>query len=132
MDTRQKIERWIKERRVSQTAAAKVLGIPQPTLSQYLKGDRQNLSAEAYRTLAISMGTTVDALLDPKVGWPLPSKEATAAVMTLNEDEREVLSIARMVSRADPNPAKLERAKLRMLELPVGPLQAAPPPTKGR
>jgi transcriptional regulator with XRE-family HTH domain len=131
MDTRAKIRKWIEERRFSQTAAAKAMGVPQPTLSQFLSGQRQHLTAEGYWRVAISLNTTVDALLDDKIGWPLPPR-GQASPNQLTESQRQLLSAGELASRYDAAPENLETAIRRVLGLPEGPLQPAtdPPPRK--
>jgi predicted XRE-type DNA-binding protein len=128
MDVRTKIRKWIEDQRISQTAAAKKIGVPQPTLSQFLAGTRQNLTAEGYWTVALALNTTIDALLDTKVGWPLPPRGSHITSNT--EAEQEVIALARLVSQFDREPGKLETAKRRLIELPIGALRAAPSKSK--
>ena len=123
VDAQSKVERWMKEKKLGVTAAARKFGVPQPSLSQFLSRERNNLTADHYRQVAEAMGTTIDALLDPRQGWPLPARDEKVA--PISSAERELLAIARQVSQYDEEPALLATAKRRLLGLPIGVLRPA-------
>lgn len=57
------IKRLLAEREMNPTALAREVGLPQPTVSRFLKGDSKTMEVENFQAIAMFFGLTLSELL---------------------------------------------------------------------
>lgn len=105
MTLREKIQAWLKAKRLNQSEAAAPAGMAQSSMSQYLKGEFE--LTDAYKILGLTKriqqdypGASMDWLLDDALGWPPPDPDRREA---LSAAEAKVLRLVRDLFDDDPD-----------------------------